>query len=670
MPSCSSCAFDAASDVAACPRCGSTLDDPLVGAVLGQRYRIVSRIGAGGMGAVYRAEHIMMKRELAIKVLHPELGGRDEFVRRFEREAQSASRLAHPNIINATDFGRTETGLLFLAMEYLAGRSLTSLIKEGPLPLGRALGIIRQVLAGLTHAHAAGVVHRDLKPDNIMLVERDGSADNVKILDFGIAKMSAPLESMGGREALTQAGVIFGTPDYLSPEQALGEAVDARADVYAAGVILFEMLVGRRPYESEDKVRIISMHLSHPLPRMRDLSPKVDVPLPIEQAVLQALEKQREHRFASAAAFRAALEDGAALAATAGHGGEAATTVANHAAWSPDHTGWSPPAQQIPGGTPAPAATMADAGAGAAATRDPAPSGRGSTGRHRRGRVLLAVAVIALLAGGVTLYARRAGRGGPDAAGHSLRPAPPSAALAAQLRGVEGMLAAGEIVKSRVALEQLLAEHPDAARIRYLLGRLAFADDRHGEALASYRDALIRDPGFRGDPVMLEHLGVALGEHKLADEALDLIIERVGRPALSLLERVANDGPDLRRRQRAARALDQMGEGRRVDRVELWVAELKRADTCEEKKPLVVELGRAADVRALPALRAQRSRGGISRLFGREDQDSGCMKTELGNAIAALEAKLSAKQQTKQQAVDTEMPGQGAPARRSLFRGR
>ena len=154
-------------------------------------------------------------------------------------------------------------------------------------------------------------MHRDLKPDNIMLVERDGQRDVVKILDFGIAKVTEPAS---GQEALTQAGVIFGTPEYLSPEQALGESVDARADLYAAGVILYEMLAGRRPFESEDKVKIISMHLSHAPPRMREVNPTVDVPFALEQVVLQALEKHRENRFANATAFLQALDDSEAVA--------------------------------------------------------------------------------------------------------------------------------------------------------------------------------------------------------------------------------------------------------------------------------------------------------------------------------------------------------------------
>src|SRR5215468_2416858 len=313
MSACASCTWEVQLEDTFCPRCGATVIDPLIGTVVGERYRIVSRIGVGGMGAVYRAEHTMMRRDLAIKVLLPELGGKEEFAKRFEREAESASRLTHPNIITVTDFGRTPEGSLFLVMEFLAGESLSDAIAAGPMPTERALAIMRQILRALEHAHAAGVVHRDLKPENIMLVEREGQRDVVKILDFGIAKVTEP---QSGGQALTQAGVIFGTPEYLSPEQALGEAVDARADLYAAGVILYEMLAGRRPFESEDKVKIISMHLSHAPPRMRDVSPAVDVPLPLEQAIMQSLEKSREHRFATATAFLQARDEGEAPAGT------------------------------------------------------------------------------------------------------------------------------------------------------------------------------------------------------------------------------------------------------------------------------------------------------------------------------------------------------------------
>ena len=622
MASCNSCSFEIQLEDTFCPRCGSTVVDPLIGAVVGERYRIVSRIGVGGMGAVYRAEHTMMRRDLAIKVLLSELGGRDEFARRFEREAESASRLAHPNIITVTDFGRTPDGALFLAMEFLAGDALTSAINEGPLPRERALAIVRQILRGLDHAHAAGVVHRDLKPDNIMLVERDGQRDVVKILDFGIAKVTEPAS---GQEVLTQAGVIFGTPEYLSPEQAVGESVDARADLYAAGVILYEMLAGRRPFESEDKVKIISMHLSHAPPRIRDVNPTVDVPFALEQVVLQALEKHRENRFASATAFLQALEDSEAVV---------------------------DPALPFEIDATSPHIAFDSAAVGNAADIAQTVASRTRTGARRP---LAAAALVVALGGlgalGVVGYRARMHHKGAASSGLSSglssapsEPAPVAPALATELKKVESLLEAGNTAAARLTLEEQLAQRPQDARVHYMLGRVAFSDNRHADGLASYRQAITLDPGFRGDPVLLAHVDTALGEPRHAQAALDLIIDKIGSPAADLLEKVANEGTDLTRRRRAATVLHEMGKDDRVDRVGLLMLELKKAPSCEERKDLVEQLRAAGDPRALPALKGLRSRGGsglgrlMSRLGGGA-AGTACMKKELADAIKELEEK-------------------------------
>ena len=614
MASCASCQFEIQIEDTFCPRCGATVIDPLIGAVVGERYRIVSRIGVGGMGAVYRAEHTMMRRDLAIKVLLSELGGREEFARRFEREAESASRLAHPNIITVTDFGRTPDGALFLAMEFLAGDSLTSLIDQGPLPRERALAIVRQILRALDHAHAAGVVHRDLKPDNIMLVERDGQRDVVKILDFGIAKVTEPAS---GQEVLTQAGVIFGTPEYLSPEQAVGEGVDARADLYAAGVILYEMLAGRRPFESEDKVKIISMHLSHAPPRIREANPTVDVPFALEQVVLQALEKHRENRFASATAFLQALEDSEAVIDPALPFEIDATSP--HIAYEATQMSLSP----VDGATPGPTSS--------------------APGRSRR-PLAAAALVVALGALGAVGYRVRAHHRGAGALTSTpSAPAPVAPALATELKKVESLLEAGNTAAAKLTLEDQLAKRPQDARVHYMLGRVAFSDNRHADGLASYRQAITLDPGFRGDPVLLAHVDTALGEPRHAQAALDLIIDKIGSPAADLLEKVANEGSDLARRRRAATALHEMGKDDRVDRVGLLILELKKAPTCEERKDLVEQLRAAGDPRALPALKSLRGRGGgfgrlMSRL-GAGNSGTACMKKELADAIKELEEK-------------------------------
>ncbi len=591
MASCAACAGAVQLQDTFCARCGAPVTDPFIGQLVGERYRIASRIGLGGMGAVYRAEHTMMRRDLAIKVLLPELSGKEEFARRFEREAESASRLDHPNIITVTDFGRTAEGSLFLVMEFLAGTSLSQAIAGGPMPVTRAVAIERQILRALDHAHGAGVVHRDLKPENIMLVERDGQSDVVKILDFGIAKVTEPQSGSPGGEALTQAGVIFGTPEYLSPEQALGEAVDPRADIYAAGVILYEMLAGRRPFESEDKVKIISMHLAHAPPRIRDVNPNVQLPLPLEQAVLQALEKSRENRFATAAAFLQALDD-----AEAQHDPALETDA------TMPHL--LPAAQPRRRALPATAAALVAAlalGGGALALR------------HRHPAKTRALAVL------------------------PAKPAPPAPDLAVEMKKVEAELEAGNTAAARRALENLLSTRPKDARVRYMLGRVAYEEEKHKEALEDYGQAIALDAGFRGDPVLLGHLDEMITEPKLADAALDLTIDHIGAPAADLLAKAANEGNDLSRRRRAAQALADLGQGKRVDRVSLAILELRKADDCEARKQWVEKLRDLGDPKALPALRGLRGRRVGPLSFG--GSDVRCMRTELPQAIAALEKK-------------------------------
>ena len=588
MAGCVGCSAEVQLEDTFCARCGAPVTDPFIGTIVGERYRIVSRIGVGGMGAVYRAEHTMMRRDLAIKVLLPELSGKEEFARRFEREAESASRLDHPNIITTTDFGRTNDGSLFLAMEFLAGISLGAAIAAGPMPIDRALAIERQILRGLDHAHAAGVVHRDLKPENIMLVERDGQRDFVKILDFGIAKVTEP---QSGGQALTQAGVIFGTPEYLSPEQALGEAVDARADIYAAGVILYEMLAGRRPFESEDKVKIISMHLAHAPPRVRDVSPSVDLPLPLEQAVLQAMEKSRDNRFATAAAFMQALDDAEVESQRDDEFAIGATI----------------PQMDLP--LPA-----------------------------RRLRALpVAIALLVVTIGGLGIKRRIAHHRVATLTVRPVQPAPPPPDLAAEMKKVEAWLEDDNSAAARVALETMLTSRPKDARVRYMLGRVAYAQDKHQEALDDYAAAIALDPGFRGDPVLLGHVDAMLADPKLDDAALSLLIDHVGAPAADLLGKVANEGSDLTRRRRAAAALVDLDEEKRIDRVSLDMLELRKAATCDEKKDWVDKLRKLGDVRALPALRGLRARrmGPIS--WG--GTNIGCMKQELTEAITELDKK-------------------------------
>jgi len=269
--------------------------DPRIGTLLAERYRIDALLGEGAMGKVYAAEHVMMHKRLAVKVLHRELTVVPELVARFEREAMAAANIDHPNIASATDFGKLEDESVFIALELVEGVCLRDAIAKGPIPLRRALHITQQIAAALGAAHALSIVHRDLKPENVMLVERDADPDFVKVLDFGVAKVPIG-DNAGGPGAITRVGTVFGTPEYIPPEQALGQPSDGRADLYSLGIILFEMLTGVRPFTSTSKVNLVGMHLSEPAPRIRDRAPGLGVPDGVEELVARLLKKSASER--------------------------------------------------------------------------------------------------------------------------------------------------------------------------------------------------------------------------------------------------------------------------------------------------------------------------------------------------------------------------------------
>ncbi len=273
----------------------------LVGTTISDRYRIERVLGEGGMGAVYQAEHTLMRKRMAIKVLHPEMTRLPEVVARFEREAMAAAHIDHPHVVTATDFGKLADGSFFLALEFVEGKSLREVIAEGRLELGRSLHIGRQIALALQRAHALKIVHRDLKPENVMLVERDGDTDFVKVLDFGIAKvqigeLTTQENTDPSQPVLTQAGMVYGTPEYMAPEQALGQPVDARADLYALGIILYEMLTGHRPFDAGSKVALLGMQVTAPVPAMASKSAEANVPPEIEGLVLRLLAKESADR--------------------------------------------------------------------------------------------------------------------------------------------------------------------------------------------------------------------------------------------------------------------------------------------------------------------------------------------------------------------------------------
>lgn len=278
-------------------------EDSLLGTVVGHRFEIVSRIGAGGMGVVYKARQLGMDRWVAVKLLLKELAHDDKVVKRFKVEALAASRLTHPNTIRIYDFGQTEDANLYIAMEFLEGQSLERALRRGgPMPARRVLHILKQIAASLSEAHSKGIVHRDLKPDNIFLTTVDGDQDFVKVLDFGVAKLREADRRQG---TLTQAGVIFGTPRYMAPEQCRSLSVDHRADLYALGVIAYEALTSVPPFDAESPLAILIQHVQESPKPLAAVRPDVEVPQEVEAFVMRCLEKSPERRFHDAAQLQA-----------------------------------------------------------------------------------------------------------------------------------------------------------------------------------------------------------------------------------------------------------------------------------------------------------------------------------------------------------------------------
>jgi eukaryotic-like serine/threonine-protein kinase len=302
---CPLCSTEYRDDVRFCPNDGQTLrssgpTQDLVGQVLADRYHIMKKLGEGGMGQVYLAQHVKMGRRSAIKVMNPSMANDPEAVARFNREAANASRISDAHVCAIYDFGETPEGLIYMAMEFVEGEPLTELLaREGALPVARAAGICIQVAAALHAAHDLGIVHRDLKPDNIMLTRGRDGADGVKVVDFGIAKI------VGGEsgQQVTRTGLVVGTPEFMSPEQLAGDKVDGRSDVYSLGLVLFKMLTGALPFPADSVQEAMIKRLTDEPSELIEVRPDLHFPPGLQQVLDTALARRPVDRYQSATKF-------------------------------------------------------------------------------------------------------------------------------------------------------------------------------------------------------------------------------------------------------------------------------------------------------------------------------------------------------------------------------
>ncbi len=496
------------------------------------------------MGSVYRAERLKLGRIVAIKVMNESLPDAMSSRRRFEREATAMAKLEHPHCASVLDIG-VHDSRPYVVMDFVSGTNLTKLIDQGPVPIARAVEITRQVLSGLAHAHALGIVHRDIKPANIVLSQKAGLGDHAKILDFGLARLSEESSNL-------TAGVILGTPSYMAPEQIRGLLIDGRTDLYACGVMLFELLTGTKPFRSanNEPVEVCMMHITVPAPRLAEKLPGTDFG-ELEAIVARALEKERDSRFATAGEFADAL---AAL-------------------------GGRPSYQTPPAGVPVPPPseatvrlkdvspmTSAATSALAVETSAPRPPAPPRPASRRTlviaGGAIAAIAIVIAVAVGMS-------KGTTDSAGTTPPPSPADsvAVISTEPEAVgdpvadlvvraKELAASGRLKPAIDLLTKARRHHPQDARLPFQAGMLYVDKMYFGDGLPLVRAAFAIDPAYRSNPELIKALLRGFNAKASYDGAIARFLrEDIGAAAKPYLEETATSHPNAIVRKRAAAEL-------------------------------------------------------------------------------------------------------------------
>jgi len=418
----------------------TTPNDTMIGTLAAGRYRVLKLLGEGGMGQVYLAEHVAIEKRVALKILRAEFAGKGEIVTRFQQEAISASRIKHPNVLDVFDFGQLENGCFFLAMEYLEGNDLADeLSRRRVLGVAGGIRISMQICRALAAAHANGVVHRDMKPENVFLQRTADGEEIVKIVDFGIAQLrSKDAEVVQTKRRLTRTGMIFGTPEYMAPEQAGGKHADPRSDIYSVGIIMYEMFTGAVPFTGDTFLGVLAKHLSDPTPLPNAIYPEIAISSSLQAVIMRALEKDPSVRYQTMLEFAQAISastDAAALgyrpAVTTGN--EHPTTFGPHTSGTPTHAQFAPSPSAVapvhgPGRAKDTDAARAETLIGAEA------SARSQAPRAKGGLVAASVAIVALGGVGAWFLTHRGGGNTTptretSSALAAVPPAPPASAI-------------------------------------------------------------------------------------------------------------------------------------------------------------------------------------------------------------------------------------------------
>jgi len=562
--------------------------DPRIGKVLQDRYRVLGTLDEGATGTVYKGERIKLGRQVAIKFLHPRYAIDPAFMKRFEREALAMSRLGHPHCVSVLDFGVDEGP--YIVMDYVTGQTLRELLDRGRVPMKRALQIVRQVLAGLAHAHRQGIVHRDIKPANIMLTEATGTGDHVRILDFGLAT----LRDSGLSGDVSESWLVVGTPAYMSPEQSMGGTVDQRADVYGVGVMLFHLLTGEKPYDADEAWETLRMHREEAIPKLAKAgSTEVKFPKGLQELIDSSMAKDPDDRYQSAAEFAEALdavvESGAvpeplAYAQTARHSAEPPPLPKDVApkpkggslfgtlllllllAGAAAAGGWY--WQNRDGSNVSDSAGVAhvppDAGAGTVAVVAPGPADAASI-------------TAAPLDAAVTTGAVDAGEddGGyilnlpPDELDEPVaaieedveddsppqeppEPAEPAPIEVNSVEDAKQLIDQGRREEAIDGLRALKRKNPNSAYIPYLLGNLYFEKRWWSIGMQSYKDAIENNRDYRNRSVLNKNVIRALGSDKTKSKAISLYLNDIGRSGLKYLRRAAKSDRNSKVRSRAS----------------------------------------------------------------------------------------------------------------------